>query len=243
MIKIENLHKSFHGQNVLCGVNLEIPSHKITVVVGASGCGKSVLLRHIIGLLSPDRGRIVIDGQNIKKLNKQENLNLRRRFGMLFQSAALFDSMNVYENVAFPLREHRRDLLEADIDKIVEEKLTLVGLAGSECKMPSELSGGMKKRVGLARALALEPEIILYDEPTTGLDPVMTRAIDNLIVSMQKKLGVTSVVISHDLASALRVGDQIAMISDGKVAQCLTPDEFKKSDDPAIRSFMKAAGM
>lgn len=242
MIEIKNIHKSFRGQEVLKGVNLTIPTGEITVIIGPSGTGKTVLLRHIIGLIKPDKGRILVDGTDINTLTSKALNEFRGRFGMLFQNAALFDSFSVAENVAFPLVESMRKAPrpDIDIDRIVESKLRLVGLAGTGDKMPSELSGGMKKRVGLARAIVLEPSIILYDEPTTGLDPIMTVAIDNLILSMQQELHVTSVVISHDIDSAFRVADQIAMIHDGRIIECSAPDEFKRSKNPAVRKFLDA---
>ncbi len=242
MIEIKNIHKSFRGQKVLRGVNLIIPKGKITVIIGPSGTGKTVLLRHIIGLIKPDEGRVLVDGIDINTLTSKALNEFRRRFGMLFQNAALFDSLTVAENVAFPLVESMRKTPKPgiDIDRIVESKLKLVGLAGTEKKMPSELSGGMKKRVGLARAIVLEPSIILYDEPTTGLDPIMTVAIDNLILSMQQELHVTSVVISHDIDSAFRVADQIAMIHEGTIIECSAPDAFKRSTNPAVREFLDA---
>jgi phospholipid/cholesterol/gamma-HCH transport system ATP-binding protein len=241
MIEITDVYKSFNGQAVLRGVNLSIPKGKITVIIGPSGCGKTVLLRHIIGLLMPDRGKVVVDGTDLSKLGRHELNEFRKRFGMLFQSAALFDSLSVFENVAFPLREHKLLKDEGKIASLVREKLKLVGLEGAEDKMPSELSGGMKKRVGLARAIVLEPQILLYDEPVTGLDPIMTVAIDKLILSMQQALKITSVVISHDIESAFRVGDQIAMIDKGKIIECAGPEKFQKSEDPSVRAFLSAA--
>lgn len=240
MIKIENLHKSFHGVEVLRGIDLVIPKGKITVIIGPSGSGKTVFLRHIIGLLQPSRGRVIVDGVDIASLGSQDLNDFRKRFGMLFQSAALFDSMTVFDNVAFPLIESYRGKKQPDIARIVEEKLKLVGLAGAGDKIPSELSGGMRKRVGLARAIVLEPHIILYDEPTTGLDPIITVAIDNLILSMQQHLAVTSVVISHDINSAMRVGHQIAMIHNGRIIELGKPDEFRSSKNPVVREFLEA---
>lgn len=237
MIDIIDLYKSFNGERVLKGVDLHIPKGKITVIIGPSGCGKTTVLRHIIGLVRPDRGKVIVDGTDLFKLDRIALKNFRRRFGMLFQHAALFDSMNVYENVAFPLKEHTK-LEEVKVGKIVAEKLKLVGLEGSGAKMPSELSGGMKKRVGLARAIALEPQIILYDEPTTGLDPIMTEAIDNLILDMQRTLEITSVVISHDIPSAFHIGDQIAMVAEGKIAACGTPEQFRRSSHPVVQEFL-----
>lgn len=240
-IDIVNVHKSFGGQSVLNGLSLKIPRGEITVILGQSGIGKSVLLKHMIGLLQPDRGRVSVDGIDIAGLNSEELNNLRKKFGMLFQGAALFDSFNVFDNVAFPLREHT-DYDENKIRELVKKKLSLVGLHGVEEKMPSELSGGMRKRVGLARAIALEPEIILYDEPTTGLDPIMTDSVDNLILETQKELKITNVVISHDIDSALKIADKIAMIDDGKIVAEGTVEEFKKSADEKVQKFIKSRG-
>jgi phospholipid/cholesterol/gamma-HCH transport system ATP-binding protein len=242
MISIVNLHKSFGAQQVLRGIDLKIPDAKVTVIIGGSGSGKTVLLRHIIGLLHPDRGSVVIDGINIHALPRDELSDFRKRFGMLFQNAALFDSLTVFDNVAFPLVEHRRMRDREAIRAIVDEKLALVGLSDISHKMPSELSGGMRKRVGLARAIALDPEIILYDEPTTGLDPITTVAIDNLILSMQQRLGVTSVVISHDVDSAFRIADQIAMIAGGRIVASGAPDEVRHSEMPLVQEFLNARG-
>lgn len=241
MIEIVNLHKSFNGQEVLRGVDLTIPKGKITVIIGPSGCGKSVLLRHIIGLVKPDRGKVLVDGINPASLSRSGLNTFRRKFGMLFQSAALFDSFSVFENVAFPLRENKGMKDEDEIKRIVNEKLKLVGLQGAAHKMPDELSGGMKKRVGLARAVVLEPEILLYDEPVTGLDPIMSVAIDNLIISMQQVLNTTSVVISHDIDSAFRVADQIAMIHDGRIIECAEPDVFRDSKNATVTQFLNIA--
>lgn len=238
MIEIVDLYKSFNGLPVLQGLNLTIPIGKITVIIGPSGCGKTVLLRHIIGLLQPDRGKVVINKVNLAGLDRHKLNEFRRRFGMLFQHAALFDSMNVFENVAFPLREHTQKS-EAEIQKIVAEKLTLVGLTGIEKKMPSDLSGGMRKRVGLARAIALQPEIILYDEPTTGLDPIMTEAIDNLILETQRKLNVTSVVISHDIPSSFRIADQISMVYKGRIIESGTAEAFRNSKHESVQEFIR----
>ncbi len=240
MIEIIDLHKSFRRVEVLKGVDLKIPKGKVTVIIGPSGTGKTVLLRHIIGLLKPDHGKVIVDGSNISELAGAELNDFRRRFGMLFQSAALFDSMNVYDNVAFPVIEGYRGRKLPNIPRIVAEKLRLVGLEGIEKKLPAELSGGMRKRVGLARAIALEPAIILYDEPTTGLDPVMTLAIDNLILSMQQELNVTSVVISHDIDSAFRIGDQIAMIHGGRIIECAEPRTFRNTTNPIVAEFLTA---
>lgn len=241
MIEIINLHKSFNGQKVLRGVDLSIPKGKITVIIGPSGCGKTVLLRHIIGLLRPDRGKVVVDGVDLSTLNRMQLNEFRKKFGMLFQSAALFDSLSVFDNVAFPLKEHKGLRDQDKIRNIVLEKLRLVGLPEAAYKMPDELSGGMKKRVGLARAIVLEPEILLYDEPVTGLDPIMSVAIDNLIISMQQVLNITSVVISHDIESAFRVADQIAMLDQGRVIESGSSSEFRRSQNPAVIKFLNAS--
>ncbi len=240
MIDIINLHKSFNGQHVLRGIDLHIPRGKVTVIIGGSGSGKTVLLRHIIGLLRPDEGRVLVDRVNIHALPRAELAEFRKRFGMLFQNAALFDSLSVFDNVAFPLIEHRKMRDPEAIREIVDARLKLVGLGEISHKMPNELSGGMRKRVGLARAIALDPEIILYDEPTTGLDPISTVAIDNLILSMQQRLGVTSVVISHDVDSAFRIADQIAMIAGGRIVSRGTPDEVRGSALPLVQKFLNA---
>lgn len=242
MIDIKSLHKSFNGQAVLKGIDLHIPKGKITVIIGASGCGKTVLLRHIIALLKPDRGVVIVDDVDISGLSGKDLNDFRRRFGMVFQNAALFDSMSVFDNVAFPLIEAKRGEDLPDLGNAVEEKLRLVGLGGAGAKMPSELSGGMKKRVGLARAIVLQPSIMLYDEPTTGLDPIMSTAIDNLILSMQQRLGVTSVVISHDIESTFRVADQIAMMHEGVIVECGPPEVFGRSASPVVREFLRAGG-
>ena len=237
MIKIKNLKKSFGTQVVLDGVDFEIPREKLTVILGRSGEGKSVLLKHVIGLVKPDAGQIWVDGQEITVLSERQLNDVRKKFGMLFQSAALFDSFNVEDNVAFPLREHTQ-FSEADIKNIVKQKLEQVGLKNVGHKLPNELSGGMRKRVGLARALALNPSIILYDEPTTGLDPVLTDSIDHLILDTQKKFKVTSVVISHDIKSTFKIADKIAMLHDGKMIEEGGPEEFRESKNPIVQKFL-----
>ena len=238
MIHFEKVHKAFNGQQVLRGLDLDIPKGKITVILGQSGGGKTVMLKHMIGLLFPDRGRVVVNGVDIKALDDQQLNSFRKIFGMLFQGAALFDSMTVGQNVAFPIMEHK-GLQYAEVLPVVKEKLRLVGLIGVEDKMPDELSGGMRKRVGLARAIALDPEILLYDEPTTGLDPVLTKAIDELITTTQKKLGITSVVISHDIPSAFRIADVIAMLHEGNIVFRGTPEEFRQTTHPLAQQFLK----
>jgi phospholipid/cholesterol/gamma-HCH transport system ATP-binding protein len=237
MIEIKGLHKSFGEQRVLTGVDLQIPARKCTVILGRSGVGKSVLLKHIIGLVRPDRGTILIDGVDITKLQDTEINEMRKRFGMLFQDAALFDSMTVAANVAFPLYEHTK-LKEREIARIVAQKLEQVGLPGEEEKMPAQLSGGMKRRVGLARALALDPEIVLFDEPTAGLDPPMAEAIEELIVQTQQDLGRTFVVITHSIHAAFHVGHKIAMLHEGKIIEEGSPRAFRKSSNPVVKSFL-----
>ena len=237
VIKIVDLHKSFKGFEVLKGLNLEIERGRINFIIGRSGGGKSVLLKHIIGLMKPDSGSILLDGQDLVRLNETKLNLVRKRFGMLFQDAALFDSMTVGENVAFPLKEHTR-LKKAEIQSRVMEKLAMVGLEGVENFSPSEISGGMRKRVGLARAMILEPEILLFDEPTTGLDPIMCEQVDELIIETQKKLGVTSVVISHDIPATLSIADRVAMIYEGRIIIWGPPEELEKSKDPVVRQFL-----
>ncbi|MDD5712995.1 MAG: ABC transporter ATP-binding protein [Smithellaceae bacterium] len=237
MIRLIEVHKSFGPQKVLDGLNLEIERGKTTVIIGRSGGGKSVLLKHVIGLLKPDSGQVLIDGVDITKLNDRELNEIRKKFGMLFQEAALFDSMTVGENVAFPLREHTK-MKEDEIRDTVAERLRVVGLKGVETKMPSELSGGMRKRVGLARAIALRPQIVLFDEPTTGLDPVMTEAVNQLIMDTQRSFDLTCVVISHDVQSIFRIGQKIAMLHEGRIIACGTPDVIETSDNPVIRQFL-----
>lgn len=237
-IVFDNVKKSFGTQMVLKGLNLQIPRGKITVIIGRSGGGKSVILKHMIGLLSPDSGRVIVDDVDLSSLDSLGLQNIRTKFGMLFQNAALFDSLNVFDNVAFPLVEHT-EMDKSEIAARVKELLDLVEMPDIGHKMPSELSGGMRKRVGLARAIALKPEIILYDEPTTGLDPIMTDAIDNLILNMQKELGITSVVISHDIAATFHVADQIAMLYDGKIILSGTPDVFRQTTIPVVKQFLE----
>ncbi|MFH1728025.1 MAG: ABC transporter ATP-binding protein [Pseudomonadota bacterium] len=237
MIEVLNLHKSFGEKKVLKGVNLNCIKGETTFIIGASGGGKSVLVKHFIGLIKPDQGSIKIDGHELTKMNSFELKNIRKNFGYLFQDAALFDSMTVYENVSFPLKEHTK-YKESKIKDIVRQKLDLVGLKGIDHNYPSELSGGMRKRVGLARAIVLEPQIILYDEPTTGLDPIMSDAIDDLIVNTKKELNVTSIVISHDIASTFKIADKIAMLYDGRIIETGTPAQILKSDLKPVKEFL-----
>ncbi|MDO8519875.1 MAG: ATP-binding cassette domain-containing protein [Deltaproteobacteria bacterium] len=238
MIELKNIHKSFGPHQVLKGINLQIPDKKITVIIGRSGEGKSVLLKHIMRLLDPDQGKVVVDGCDLSSLDDHGIMEFRKKFGMLFQGAALFDSLNVFDNIAFPLVEHA-SMGSAQIRKRVQEVLELVGLKDIDAKMPSDLSGGMRKRVGLARAIALTPQILLYDEPTTGLDPLMTDSITNLIHDTQEKLGVTSVVISHDIGASFKIADKVAMVYEGEIL--LEGDEkaFRSSKIPFIKRFLE----
>ena len=237
MIQIKGLHKSFGGNQVLQGLDLGIETGEALVIIGRSGCGKSVLLKIIMGIIEPDRGTVIIDGVDIFSLVPRELDQFRLKLGMLFQGAALFDSLTVRENVGFSLYEHTQLPREVIVEK-VREKLKLVGLEGIEQLMPSALSGGMKKRVGLARAIANDPKVILYDEPTTGLDPIMADGINDLVVQMHEKLRVTSVTVTHDLKSAYKIADRVAMLYEGKIIGAGTPEEIKNTEDPVIRQFI-----
>jgi len=239
-IEMIDVYKKFGKQQVHSGINLKIIDSAITVVVGPSGTGKSVLLKEMLGLIAPDSGKILVYGEDITKMSKKRILEARRKCGMLFQNAALFDSMTVFENVAFPLREHLK-LNESEIGETVIQKLYLVGLQNVEDKMPSELSGGMKKRVGLARAIALEPEIILYDEPDTGLDPIMKDVIGNLILETQEKLEKTSVVISHDIETTFKIADYVSMIYEGEIKFYGDIEDFKNSDNQYVKQFLSGS--
>ncbi|MBD3366991.1 MAG: ATP-binding cassette domain-containing protein [Candidatus Eisenbacteria bacterium] len=237
VIEVRDLRKSFGDHEVLKGVSLSVDDGQTLVVLGPSGCGKSVLLKHIIGLMKPDSGTIFFEGQDITEMDHRELSKIRTGFGMVFQGAALFDSMTVGENVGLPLREHR-GMRDPELSRIVEEKLGLVGLEGISTLYPSEISGGMKKRVALARAVALDPDVILYDEPTTGLDPVMAEQINELIRSIQKKVNATSIVVTHDLHSACFTGDRVALMTEGAIAFSGTTDELTTTDNPAVRNFI-----
>lgn len=241
-LRFEGLSKRFGTQRVLDGVDLDVARGETLVIIGRSGCGKSVLLKHLIGLLRPDAGRILVDGRDIVPLDEEAMTGVRARFGMVFQGSALFDSLSVEENVGFALRRQGRP--DDEIRDIVEGRLADVGLPGAGAKKPAELSGGMRKRVGLARALAMNPEAILYDEPTTGLDPVMSDAISDLIVETRERLGVTSIVVTHDMTSAYKVGHRIAMLYEGHIRAAGTPDEIRASTDPVVAQFIagRAAG-
>ncbi|MDD6173779.1 MAG: ABC transporter ATP-binding protein [Elusimicrobia bacterium] len=241
MIKIRNLKKYFGSKHILRGVNLDIKDGEVTTIIGGSGTGKSTLIKCIIRLLEPDGGEILVNGKDITHIKKAVELaDLRRSFGYLFQEGALFDSLTVGENVTFGLK-YLTDVPKADYAKIAKEKLALVGLKDIENLKPSELSGGMKKRVSLARVLATSPKVILYDEPTSGLDPIMSEIISELIVNLKHKLGVTSVVITHDMKSAFEISDTMAMLYEGKVKLAASTAEFKKTDNPYVKQFIEGS--
>lgn len=237
MIRIHNLHKSFGPQHVLRGINLEIPTGTIFVIVGSSGTGKSCLLKHLIGLLRPDSGRVWVDNVELSALRGRALNRVRDRFSMLFQGGALFDSLSVYDNVAFPLREKTR-LTEAMIGDRVHERLAQVDLSGVDAKFPSELSGGMRKRAALARALVTDPEIVLFDEPTTGLDPIRVNTIHQLILDLHGLLNFTAVVVSHDIPEVFSLATHIAMLNQGSIVAAGTPEELQDSTDPVVQQFI-----
>jgi len=240
MIQLTDLHKSFGSQHVLNGLDLTIPDGQITAIIGPSGEGKSVLLRHIIGLVQPDSGQIQVDGESIIGIRRSEMNRIREKFGMLFQNAALFDSMNVFENVAFPLQE-KTSLSKDEIRTRVLSALEDVGLKNVEHKFTDELSGGMKKRVGLARALLLNPAIILFDEPTTGLDPIIKRAIHQLIRETHEKFGFTAVIVSHEIPDIFDIAQNVAMLYRGKILQYGTADQIRNSTDPVVKQFISGS--
>ena len=238
MIKVENVKKSFGAQTVLKDISFDVTEGESVAIIGSSGTGKSVLIKHLVGLLNPDAGKVFIEGENIVGMVERQLLRVRQKFGMLFQEAALFDSMDVFENIAFPLR--RTGLTDVkEIKQRVEEVLGLVELSGTGEKLPSEISGGMKKRVGLARAIVHRPKIILYDEPTTGLDPVVSDIIDQLMMRVRDQYHVTSIVITHDMRCALRMGQRIIYLVEGKVYLDAPADEVFNSDDPLVSRFIK----
>ena len=240
-IELRNVHKSFREgrDQILKGVSIGFPIGKLTYILGSSGTGKSVTLKHILGLFSPDEGEVLVFGQDMSKMTIREATAFREKFGMVFQNSALFDDMTVFENVAFPLREHTR-LSEEEIDQQVSAILQLLGMNGPYDKYPSEISGGMRKRVGIARAMIRKPQILLYDEPTTGLDPMTRMTVDDMIEKLKREFALTSVVISHDIPSALRLADQIVFLDKGKVVFCGLPKDFVKSEHPAIRDFIRS---
>jgi len=238
MIQVANLHKSFRTQEVLKGVNLELATGKITTIVGTSGCGKTVLLRHLNALLRPDKGSVLIDGVDITRLPQKELYQMRGKFGVLFQGAALLDSMTVYDNVAFPLREKTKTP-ESAIKKKVDERLDQVGLGEMGGKFPAELSGGMKKRAGLARALIMDPEIVLFDEPTTGLDPVLATSIHQLIARTHDTFGFTGVLVSHTIPQVFDISDYVAMLANGVIEEISPPKNFCASQNPVVQQFIQ----
>lgn len=242
VIEMQNIHKSFDNNYVLRGLDLAIEKGESMVIIGGSGSGKSVLLKHIIGILKPDQGKVLINGVDLTTLTERDLYETRKKFGMLFQMSALFDSLTVWENVAFGILRHKR-VPPKEAKAIAIEKLRIVGLIGVEDLMPSELSGGMKKRVGLARAITHEPDILLYDEPTTGLDPIMADAINDLIVEMKNTLSVTSVAITHDMNSAYKIADRIAMLYEGKIIETGSPDEIKHTVNPIVRQFITGSAV
>jgi len=237
MIKLRNINMNFHGKNILQEINFEVTKGETLVVIGPSGSGKSTLLRLIIGLLKPSQGEVWIKGQEISVLSEDELNKIRISMGMVFQYSALFDSMTVGDNVAFGLREHT-NMSEAEITKVVSRNLRMVGLAGQQDVMPNELSGGMKKRVSLARAIAIRPEIMLYDEPTAGLDPIMSGTIDRLIMNTKRVLGVTSVVVTHHMSSAFKLADRIAMIHSGRIIEIGTVEQIRQSENAVVQQFI-----
>lgn len=237
MIEIVDLYKSFDGQQVLKGLNLKIAEKELTAIIGKSGSGKSVFLRLLIGILKPDSGRIMIENVDITQISSQKLDIIRSKFGVVFQGGALFDSITIYDNIAFPLREKFK-LDKSKIHELVSRALDDVGLHGSEKKYPSEISGGMKKRAALARALVTEPQIVLFDEPTTGLDPILLHSIHKLIVDMHKKYGFTGIIITHDIPEIFDVVDRVAFLYDGRIAEIGTPDEIKNSTNPISRQFI-----
>jgi phospholipid/cholesterol/gamma-HCH transport system ATP-binding protein len=237
MIEVQNLKRSFGANTVLNDVNFRIEKGEAVVIIGRSGSGKSVLLKHLIGLMQPESGRVLIADEDISCLEERELIRVRQKFGMLFQGAALFDSMTVAENVGFAFR-HNREMTPAEIAKKVASALEMVELQGIEDKKPAELSGGMKKRVGLARAIVYQPQIVLYDEPTTGLDPIVSDSIDQLIIRVREKLKVTSVVVTHDMRSARRVGQRILMLHDKRIYASASPEEIFASKDPIVHQFI-----
>jgi phospholipid/cholesterol/gamma-HCH transport system ATP-binding protein len=240
LIQYEGIFKAFGKKKIFEGLDLEIQKGETLTIIGGSGTGKSVLLKCLIGLLYPDQGSIVFDGQDVTDLNEEGLRAVRKRVSMVFQGSALFDSLTVGENIAYPLRENMRELGEDEIRARVAKKLELVNLPGIEQMKPSDLSGGMRKRVGLARAIATDPEVILWDEPTTGLDPISTRVIDELIISMKKTLGATSVVVTHDMDSAFRVSDRMAMLARRKIVESGTVSQMQSSKNPDVRAFFDA---
>ncbi len=236
-IEVKGLYKSFGGQEVLRGVDLVVPEGTTCVLMGVSGSGKTVLMKHIMGLMHPDRGTVRVEGEDVSKLNEAGLSQMRRKQGILFQANALFDSLNVFDNVAFPLRE-RTSMSEAEIGEAVNATLAKVGLSHAAGRFPGELSGGMQKRVGFARATILKPKILLYDDPTAGLDPLTTAAVNEIIFSGKQQLGATSIVITPDVASAFGVADHLAFMVEGRIVESGPPDVFRRSEHPAVKAFL-----
>lgn len=241
-VEFRDLYKAYGPKEVLRGASLQVYRGEVLVILGGSGSGKSVTLRHMLGLEAPDSGRVIIEDEDITDLDEEELYRVRKKFGMLFQSGALFDSMTVFENVAFPLREHT-EMSDEEISRAVEERLDLVNLPNSSHLMPVDLSGGMRKRVGLARSIVLDPKMILYDEPTTGLDPITAARINDLIIDLQSKLNVTSVVVTHDIQSAFSVGDRIAFLNKGVFEWVGTMEQARDSDHPVLREFLRSSAV
>jgi phospholipid/cholesterol/gamma-HCH transport system ATP-binding protein len=241
-VEFREIHKAYGSKHVLRGASLTVYRGEVLVILGGSGTGKSVTLRHMLGLEVPDAGRVIVEEEDITDLPEEELYRVRKKFGMLFQSGALFDSMTVFENIAFPLREHT-DMSEEEIARAVREKLSLVSLPHAEQLMPVDLSGGMRKRVGLARSIVLDPKMILYDEPTTGLDPITAQKINEMIVDLQSKLNVTSVVVTHDIQSAFFVGDRIAFLNRGVFEWSGTMEQARDADHPVLREFLKSSAV
>src|SRR5438105_6331283 len=241
-VEFVEVHKAYGVKQVLRGANLKVYRGEVLVILGGSGTGKSVTLRHMLGLEAPDQGRVLVEDEDITDLPEEELYRVRKKFGMLFQSGALFDSMTVFENVAFPLREHT-EMAEEEIERAVRERLELVNLPNTEHLMPVDLSGGMRKRVGLARSIVLDPKMILYDEPTTGLDPITAQKINEMTIDLQSKLNVTSVVVTHDIQSAFSVGDRIAFLNKGVFEWVGTMEEARAAEHPVLREFLKASAV
>jgi phospholipid/cholesterol/gamma-HCH transport system ATP-binding protein len=237
-VQLKNVHRSFGHQRVLRGVSVDFPTGQTTVVLGPSGCGKSVMLKHIVGLLRPDQGEVYFEGARIDQLRESNLGDVRRQIGFLFQMGALFDSMSVRDNVGFPLTEHTK-LSDADVERRVTRVLQMVGLQDAGSKMPADLSGGQRKRIALARAIVLEPKVILYDEPTTGLDPIRADVINELIIKLQREMRMTSIVVTHDLVSAFKVADYMVMMHEGQIIFRGTPQELRGSDDPVVQRFLR----